>query len=197
MSTTRGRVGRFRIWSPKSLGHALSGINIRGEPLRGELRWAVSQLQEVQEVIVADSNVGVDECIVLAGLDNLHTISLHGSTIERGSVAALCRSRSLQNLGLAFTNTTDGDCQHIASCRSITTLNLSGTLITDTGLSWIATLPRLSHLAISPDAITPTGLAGVVARHPTLVIQCFGPSKFEERQWKEIEQRFPRCEIHR
>jgi hypothetical protein len=182
---------------PREFTANVNRIKVRGEPLDGELLWAVAQFREVQEVIIADTNVTAKDCVAVAQLPNVQVVSLHGSNMETGCVAALCSSERLQNLGLSFTNTVDKDCKHIARCKSISKLNLSGTMVTDVGLRAVAALPTLSFLAISSDEVTPGGIEAVVARHPTLVIQCYGPRRFEEDWANKIERRYPNCRIQR
>jgi hypothetical protein len=182
---------------PQELTSHVARIKIRGEPLRGDLLWAVSQLREVQDVTIANTEIGIAECAVVAKSGTVHRVALHEARLQTGAVAALCRSRSLERLHLSFTNTTDNDCKHIAGCTSIRIVGLSGTMVTNDGLRSIARLPQLEHLAISPDYVTPAGIECVIARHPRLVVQCYGPTKFDDTWWSGIEERHPRCKIHR
>jgi|GEM_PF-3147834 len=187
----------IRALLPRELTDRVDRFRVRGEPLRGELLWAVRQFREVQEVIIVDTHVRAKDCMAVSHLPNVQKVSLHGCTMEPGCVVALCRNQSLQDLGLTFTNTIDSDCEHIARCKSITRLCLSGTMVTDVGLRAIAALPALSFLFISTDEITPAGVEAVIARHPTLVVHCYGPKRFEDDWARRIEQRYPRCKIHR
>jgi len=183
--------------APRGCAQSITRLNINGEPLNGELMWAVAQLREVTEVTVRNTVVAEAECELLSRLPKLHTVSCHGSTIEPGAVRALCRSRSMRSLCLSFTNATNDDCNHIATSIALTDVWLSSTRVTDVGLRSLAQSPYLTTVGISPEYITPAGLEDLLAQHPTLTVQCYGDDVFSDEWWASIKRRYPQCRINR
>ncbi|MFK8001246.1 MAG: leucine-rich repeat domain-containing protein [Polyangiales bacterium] len=129
----------------------------------------------------------IDDTRFLAGLSNLHTLSLSGAGITDEDVAVLSGLSSLRSLSLRGTRVTEAAlqalppvedlhigntrianlCAHVARLRSLRSLNLSDSGILDAGLSCISQLAELETLDLGGTYISNASI-GEIARLPEL-----------------------------
>ena len=181
---------------PVELSRAVRRLEFRGTRLDEETLWAIAQLNEVSEISVINSNVGVRECKTLSQLSSLTVVSFFGTHIEDGAIAELVKCPNMTSLCLSFSSATDADCGRLADCKSLSRIELNGTAVTDAGLISIARLPCLSVVCISEGPISQQGIGELLSRRALTALHCFGDD-FRDEWWAGIRERYPKCRIHR
>lgn len=188
--------GDTRTIVPIELSRSVRRIEFRGTRLDEETLWAIAQLDEVSEIGVINSAVGIRECKALSQLPSLSTMSFFGTRIEDGAIAEIAKCPQLTSVCLSFSNVTDADCRRLVDCTSLKRVALNGTEVTDSGLASIAELTCLSVVFISEGPISPQGVETLLSRRALSALYCFGDS-FDDEWWMRIRERYPKCKIHR
>lgn len=108
------------------------------------------------------SSISREGLEALASGSTIEQLILTLSSFASGSIAALQEARSLLNLGLRHTNTTDEDLKGLSQAPVLAGLDLAATQITDAGLSHLVGLQTLQGLDLSGTAVTDAGIARLV-----------------------------------
>jgi hypothetical protein len=181
---------------PVELSGTVRRIEFRSRPLDEELLWAISQINEVNDIAIIDASVGANECKVLSRLPSLAKLSFFGTNIEDGAIAELAKCPRLSSVCLSFSTATDHDCKLLTDCKSLRRIELNGTEVTDSGLASIAELPCLSVVFISEGPISPQGVETLLSRRALTDLYCFGDN-YGDEWWASIRKQYPLCKVHR
>lgn len=96
-----------------------------------------------------------DGLAVLAGVENLWSLSFRGGNLTDAHIAALSDIEGLRRLDLALNrNIGDDALAHIAAHETLRSLTLDSTAVTDDGIAALAGHPALEQLSLTQTDIT-------------------------------------------
>ncbi len=155
---------RFGDTGIKSLRHSanIRHLELRETQVTGEGLEAIGKLDELEELVLLDRDIGAAGFSNLAVLPKLRRLALSGP-IEDPKLTKLGLLVHLQELDLDMPDIVDGAAEEIAKLTSLTSLNLADTQLSDVGLARFSTLTQLQELYLDGTRVTRDGLTSVAA----------------------------------
>ena len=153
---------RFGDTGIKSLRHSanIRRLELRETQVTGEGLEAIGKLDQLEELVLLDRDIGADGFSNLAVLPKLRKLALSGP-LEDPKMTKLGLLVHLQVLDLDMPDIVDGAAEEIAKLTELTELNLANTKLSDVGLARLSTLTKLQELYLDGTRVTRDGLTAV------------------------------------